>query len=474
MLTHISVVRSLDARRHALLMAVSGNFLAIMAMTPISMALPTIAVQLQVDVGAAGWVMTSYLLVLTAMVLVSGRLGDAYGHERVFRAGVVAFAVGSVSVGLAPNLPAIIAGRVVQGLGSALMNGTSPAILTNATPEAERGRAFAVALMAAPIGALAGIALGTVALTLADWRLIFLAAASLALLVLLFTALVQTDTPPQQRARPDLAGAVIWALALTSLMLALSHLHEGDASFAADVAYHVVTQSATVALFVLLVVVERRLRNPLITFSHLRNAVLTTALGANMVMHMTMMGLMFLMPFLIERAWSLDTGYTAGFLFVSQAVNTVATLAGGRLYDRHRSPLLAPAYLTALAAGFLAFGVFSTHLRYWLLFPLIVVMSAASGAFMPTITTTIMGAVSVPVRGFAAGASETSRQLGHTLAVAIIVAVIALPGEATVVSDAGAFLEGFSRACLVLAVISLGGAALVATQARRRRHLGEG
>ncbi len=140
---------------------------------PVSVVLPTIASSLGADLTVASWIMTSYLFTLTGLVLVSGRLGDRFGHGRVFLAGMGLFGVASALGAMVWTADQLIVARALQGIGGALVLGNGLAILSSEFDEGERGKAIGAAAAGSGFGAVCGLVFGTFAVEFADWRWLF-------------------------------------------------------------------------------------------------------------------------------------------------------------------------------------------------------------------------------------------------------------------------------------------------------------
>src|ERR1700681_1091455 len=140
--------------RKILAVVASGYLLASWAMNPVSSILPTITADLDVDVTRAGWIMNAYFVLLVGGVLIAGRLGDAFGHGSVFRVGCLVFAVGSLVAALPADFHALIAARAVQGLGSAMIFGTSLAIVATAYAGPRLGWAVGILTVSAGVSSL--------------------------------------------------------------------------------------------------------------------------------------------------------------------------------------------------------------------------------------------------------------------------------------------------------------------------------
>jgi MFS family permease len=456
---------------------VAGYFLVMFAVSPVSVVLPTMAADLGVGVEQASWVMTAYLLPLTACLLPAGRLGDMLGHRRLFGAGIALGALSALLAGLAPSLEVLLAARALQGIGAALVSATSLPIITATVSDARRGRAVGLVTMSSSTGAMAGTALAPLFVHYLDWRWAFFSAAATGLAALVPALLLGPDARGAEAAsgrRPalrtlDWPGAVLLLLTLSVASLSLNHFHEGPETFQDGWQWHVPMHAATLALLAMFVAVELRMPAPLVQLRQLTNGLFTTAVGANLVLHMTMMMAVFSTPFLVQRGLALGPVETGVLLTTMQACTTGMTLVGGWLYDRTRSPWWCPAAMAMVASGLTLLGLAGESLDYARTFAIVLWMGIGSGCFMTTNNTRIMSALAPEHRGFASGMLETSRQYGHTLGVAVaatgLAPALAAGAALAAAGNAGpdpAVRAGFGTAALIMAGIAWIGVALAA------------
>lgn len=454
----------MNARLRVLTAVAAGYFLVMFAVSPVSVVLPGLAETLGVNLEAASWVMTAYLLPLTACLLPAGRLGDIVGHRRVFTLGLGLVTLAGPAIGLAPNLPLMLVARAVQGVGAALVSATSLPIITEAVDPARRGRSIGLTTMASSLGAMAGTGLAPLFVQYLDWRWVFYTGGVAGTVALVLARRMGSETLTVRRLHLDWPGAVLLLLTLVVASLSLNHFHDGPETFADGWRWHMPMHGVALVLLAMFVWVERRVASPLVELAQLGNLRFTTAIGANGVLHMTMMMTTFSTPFLIERGLQLGTAQTGALLVAMQACTTVMTLVGGWLHDRTHWRWLCPAALGMVASGLTVLGVFDGALTYGLCFGVIVWMGIGSGAFMTTNNTRIMGTLAPEHRGFASGMLETTRQYGHTLGVAV-----AAVGLAAALGREGAALEqqlairiGFSQAALLMCGIAWIGVGLAA------------
>jgi MFS family permease len=450
----------------------AGNFMVQLAMMPVAIVLPAVAQAFGVDAAAASWVMNAYLLTLTGLVLTTGRLGDLYGYRRVFLAGIAVFTAGAIAGGLAPALLPMVAARAVQGVGGALMMGTALAIVVAAVPSGQRGQAIAIAAIAASLGSLVGVIMGSFLVEIIGWRAVFLAVAPAGLFAYLAARRLPPAPRPVGAPRPDIVGAALLFALLTTLSLSFSHLHGGEATFQGGWPYHTGMQALTAALLAAFIVVEARAKAPMAPLGLFRHRRFTLALLANLALHMTMMGSIFLVPFLVEQGLGRPATTTGALLAPMQLAGIAASYAGGWLYDRTRSRLIAPASLLLVGLGLGALGLFGATMTDLAMLLLLVGVGASTNIFQSANNTVIMSALPATLGGFASGMLETSRQMGHTIAVALAAGVLGLVAEQAAIGGVAAQVEalhGFTLAILSFSLVAFVGVgfALVGGRAGR-------
>ncbi|HEX2033124.1 MAG TPA: MFS transporter [Chloroflexota bacterium] len=449
---------------HAVLAVTAGYFLVMFAVSPVSVVLPSLADSLGVKVDTASWVMTAYLLPLTACLLPAGRLGDIVGHRRIFVMGLVLTAVTAFGAGLATDLWQLLAARALQGVGAALVSAASLPIITATVEDSRRGRAIALTTMSSTLGAMAGTALAPAFVQYLNWRWAFFTGGAAGMVALILAARMGQGVQQPSRARLDWAGAVLLLLTLSVASLSLNHFHEGPETFADGWTWHLPMHLATALLLAMFVLVETRVRHPLIRFDQLRHGPFTTAVTANGVLHMTMMMATFAIPFLIQRGMGLSAVETGVLLVAMQACTVAVSLVAGAVYDRTRWAWLCPLAMTMVAGGLTVLGLAATSLQFEHSLVAMIWLGTGSGAFMTTNNTRIMGSLAAEYRGFASGMLETTRQYGHTLGVTIAAAGLATALGAGLPSGVQpeAVRAGFGHAAFLMGLIAWLGVALAA------------
>jgi MFS family permease len=459
MRTEPTIVETGMPGRWLTFVAVGLSYIAVMmALTPASIGLPTLAAELGVDVADASLIQVAYLIALASVVLPAGRMGDLLGFRGVFLAGVAIFTLAALLAGFAPGLPLLIGARALQGVGAALITGTALAILTRAFPTSERGRIVAAAAMAGSIGAGLGTILTPVSLDVAGWPGIFwmVVPAGAASLVLGLRMAV----PPRLgiHSSIDVPGAVLLAGGLFAFAISFNHLHEGPRTFDAAPEFHLGAQLAAFTLLGLFVWRERTAPEPLVPLHYLTNGRFAPAVGANGVFHMTMMAMFFLTPFLFEEAWGLSTFDTAIVVTLFQVINVVSALGSGWLVDRTHWPWLSALALAGIAVGMLLMGFLGAALTVGGYIVAVVIIGLASGLFNAANNTVIMSVLPEEARGFSSGTLEATRQFGHAIAVSLGAIALALAGAGVAgTTSPEAMLDGFSLALLIMGSIAAAG-----------------
>jgi MFS transporter, DHA2 family, methylenomycin A resistance protein len=439
-----------------------GYFTASLAMAPISSILPTITRDLQLSIGEGGWIMTSYFLMLVGTVLVMGRLGDIFGHQRVFGLGAALFAAGALLCALSTSLLTLLLGRGIQGIGSAMIFATSLAIIATAIPVRRRGQAIGCLTMVASASSLAGVWFATWSVQHLSWQTAFFLPLPVGLAAALAGFRLRLQAAAPRSRRIDWLGAVVLFATITVAMLGLTHLHEGVETFAAGAPYHLSMHLAALVLFALFIQVERRAEAPLIAFRLMRNVNFSTGIIGNGIAHMSMLATSFVVPFLLERGRGLTPADT-GLLVMAQGLSMViGSSALGFIYDRTRWPHLAPTMLIGIATGLLLLGQVGGLLPYGGLVAIAVLLGGALGGFTTVNNTELMSLAPDGQQGFASGLVETTRQFGHAVGVNISSSLMAAALAGVSVATTEQYVAGFQQAALTMGLMAtLGLLALV-------------
>lgn len=405
--------------------AVLASAMAFVDATALNVALPALQAALGAGGAALLWIVNAYALVVAALLLVGGALGDRHGRRRVLAAGIALFMGASVACGLAPATGFLIAARAVQGLGAALMIPGSLALLAATFGEARRGRAIgtwsAWTVVATALGPVVGGLLAHAGL----WRWIFflnlpLAAAALGLLRRVPESRAAAGAPP----RLDVAGAALAVASLTGVTAACLGAPGrglGDPWIAGLLAAGL----ASLGLFLVVEArAEARQGNPLLPLSLLRSRSLGGALVLTLLVYTAFQGLLLLLPLHLIQA----QGYDAALAGLTQLPVMLLLVAlsrwAGGLLDRHgpRLPLtLGPA---AAAVGFLLLrrpGLTAGAPAFWTAYlPPLLVIGAGMALTMAPLSATVMAAVPAERSGLASGINSTVSRLSGVLAVAVL------------------------------------------------------
>lgn len=388
--------------------------------TVLNVALPSMQRELHASTSGLQWTIDAYTLVLASLLMLAGSTADRIGRKRVFMAGLIVFSIGSLLCSLAPNLESLIAFRMIQAVGGSMLNPVAMSIITNTfTDPRERARAIGAWGAVVGISMAAGPLVGGLLVESVGWRSIFWINLPVGLAAVLLTLRYVPESRAPRARRPDPVGQILVIALFGSLTYAII---EAPASGAGAVA-----PFAVVALLALLglLAYEPRRAEPLIDLRFFRSAPFSGATLIAISAFAALGGFLFLSTLYLQNVRGLDALH-AGLWMLPMAVPTFlcAPLSGRLVGSRGpRLPLLIAGL--AMTASGLLFAAFAAETSDVTLFAGYVLFGLGFGFVNAPITNTAVSGMPRSQAGVAAAVASTSRQLGATLGVAVIGAVLA-------------------------------------------------
>lgn len=385
--------------------------------TAVNVALPAMGRDLGGGISALQWVVDGYVLALACLGVTGGGLGDRYGRRTVYLIGLAVFTLASLACGAAPGLPALIAARVVQGVGASMLMPVTLAIIAHTFDDpAARTRAIGVWAGSSGVAAAAGPLVGGALVAAAGWRAIFVLNVPIGVAALVLT---RRWVPESRAERPrafDPAGQALWILTTAGLTYALIHASSGGWLSAAGLSAFGVALTAAVCFGV----VESRSRHPLIDPALYRNRAFAGASLLAVLFYLAVNGTLFISSLHLQQVQGLSPMQTGLRLLPAPAALVLGSVAAGRLAPRvgPRPILLAAAVVLSAASALLVAGgenaeLLSSESAYLLL-------GAGLGLANPLLTDIAMAAMPRARAGVASATVGTSRQLGAVLGVAVM------------------------------------------------------
>jgi EmrB/QacA subfamily drug resistance transporter len=430
----------------------------------VNIALPAMQRDLATSFATLQWVVNGYMLTLASLILLGGSAGDRFGRRRVFISGILVFAGASLACGLAPSAAWLVAARLVQGVGAALLTPTSLAIIGSAYSGEARGVAIGTWAAAGAITTALGPPLGGWLVDTIGWRSIFFINLPIAAVTLIFAVKLPADRGINQSEPLDHTGAVFATVSLGLMSYGLIALGEGAT------AAGVIALSCAAAAIWIFIHREVHARSPMMPPSLFHERSFTGANALTVLLYAALSGALFLLPFLLIQVHGYSA-MAAGAAFLPFSVIVgVGSRWSGRLVTRFgpRLPLVVGPIVTA--AGFAILGVSGNLPSYWIgVLPGLTVVGIGMTVTIAPLTTTVFDSAPDDKSGTASGINNAAARLGSLLAIAALGLAF---GDAASPAVAGPALANAYRlamlAAATLAVLSALTAALTISAQKAR------
>jgi EmrB/QacA subfamily drug resistance transporter len=418
-------------KRKALVVSGLGTFIGTLDTSIVNVSLPTISRELETSVDIVGWVVLAYGITLFSLLMIFGALAEKKGYQFSYKYGFAAFLLGSILCGLSLNIYFLIASRVIQGLGAALLISVGPAMITHSFPRSERGRGLSIIAMVVATGLMLGPPLGGFIIGLGGWRWIFFVNIPVCIIGIYFTNRFIADFPVSDpNKKISLPGAGSLSLGLLLMMATLLLFSRQTLTLS----YSIILLLISCLLFALFFYFESKPQTRFIGIDILKNRVFALSGIAMLLVFIALISVTILIPFYLEQIKNLKPQQVGFFLMIIPVCNFFLSPVAGYLSDRIQTRLISSFGIGLMMIGIFMIKGFNQHTSFTDIALPILILGIGMAFFTTPNTSTIMGSVEKFQLGSASGILATIRTLGISLGVGLSIAVFSFyrnsyPGE---------------------------------------------
>ncbi|HUJ18211.1 MAG TPA: MFS transporter [Nitrospirota bacterium] len=386
-----------------------GATMSALDVSIVNVAMPTLKSEFNVSMSLIEWVAMSYMLTLTIFLPFFGRLADMFGRSRLYNAGFVVFTVGSLFCGMATSAIFLIAARVLQAIGAGLLQANSVALITQAFPGTERGKAIGIQGAVQAIAMAVGPFVGGVLISTIGWRSVFYINIPIGILGTVAALFV---LPPNEKAEKkesiDYLGTIFFASGLAFLVLGFNEVVSlGWGSY--TIIVYFIHACVLLGLFVL---TELRVAHPLIDLKLFKNSTFLIGNLTGMMSYYVLFAVLFLMPFYLEKVLNYSPVLTSTLLMPIPLAMALVAPFSGHISDKYGSRIMTASGMMVSALACFALLFLGVRSHFILLIGELVLLGVGMGMFTPPNNSAIMGAAPREKLGLAGGVLNMMRSLG--------------------------------------------------------------
>ena len=439
-------------KKTILIVTTISSFLTPFMGSAINIALPAMGKELNMNAIMLGWVATSYLLAAAVFLLPFGKLADRNGRKHLFLTGIILFGIASALTSLAFNSWVLIAARVLNGAGGALIYATALAILTSAYPKEERGKVLGINVASVYLGLSLGPTLGGLLTMYFGWRSIFAFTSLLSVIILILAGRsLEADKKSASELPFDINGSVIYGLSLALFIYGFPSLPSLNG---------IVPVVAGITGLIYFVTIENNAADPLLNLGLFKkNQVFIFSNLAAFINYSATFALVFLLSLFLQQVKKMSPAEAGLVLMAQPVVMTLLSPLAGKLSDRIEPAIVASAGMAITVAGLAAFAFITAESSIVLIIALLMLLGLGFALFSSPNTNAVMSSVKLPQYGIASATLGTMRLTGQTMSMGISMLIFSVllgktdPG----IHNSAGLLRSIHIAFIVFSLLCLAG-----------------
>lgn len=403
-----------------LLTVVLNTFMCCLDASIVNVALPVMSKKLSVNMASIQWVVVSYLIVVSAMILIFGRLGDIKGKTKIFQLGIILFTIGSFLCGMTNSLLVLVMARAIQAIGAAATMSNSQGIATHVFPSNERGRALGMIGTFVALGTMVGPPIGGFILSVLSWEYIFLINVPIGIFTFILSIKLFPKSTEELSERLDIKGAVLFIISIVTLFGALVHGQNTGYNHPIIIIGFIV---AIVAL-ILFIIVEKIVKVPLLQLSIFKNNLFSLSIFCGFVSFISLSAMTIILPFYFQDVLKLSPAVTGLFMMISPIILCIVAPISGYLSDKIGSEFLTFLGLIFMSTGFIFMANLNENSGLFITAIFIAVMTIGNGMFQSPNNSLVMSTVTKNKLGIAGSVNALVRNLGMVLGVSLATLIL--------------------------------------------------
>ncbi|NFL12062.1 MFS transporter [Clostridium botulinum] len=403
-----------------LAIVVMSPFMACLDSSIINVALPVMAKELYTSMAGIQQVVTSYLIVISAAILIFGRLGDIKGKTSVFKYGFIIFVLGSFLCGISTTLNFLIFSRIVQAIGAAMTMSTSQGIITHTFPPNERGRALGISGTSVALGTLLGPPLGGLIISVVSWEYIFLINVPIGLVAFIAAMKYLPKDKVKSDQSLDIKGAILFIICIVTLFWAMLKGQQTGYNHINIIISFIIS----LICFIVLIILELKIENPMLDLSIFKNRVFSVNIFSAFVMFIGISCINIIQPFYLQDVLKLSPAKTGLIMMAYPIVLSIVAPISGYLSDKMGSKKLTLAGIVVASIGLFCMAFLNEQSTFLMITLLLSVVALGNGLFQSPNNSLVMSSVEKTKLGIAGGVNALIRNLGFIFGVSISTTIL--------------------------------------------------